>query len=79
DVSDRGELWRVEVSNAVLHCRPARPDEEVTLRLDRQTLAQLILGEVDITSAEIEGERAPLGELIELLDVFEFWFGIAEP
>lgn len=79
DVSDQGELWRVEVSNAVLHCRPARPDEEVTLRLDRQTLAQLILGEVDITSARIEGERAPLGELIELLDVFEFWFGIAEP
>jgi alkyl sulfatase BDS1-like metallo-beta-lactamase superfamily hydrolase len=79
DVSDQGELWRVEVSNAVLHCRPACPDEVVTLRLDRQTLAQLILGEVDITSAEIEGERAPLGELIELLDVFEFWFGIAEP
>ncbi|MEZ6030171.1 MAG: alkyl sulfatase dimerization domain-containing protein [Hyphomonadaceae bacterium] len=79
DVSDQGELWRVEVSNAVLHTRPARAGEEVTLRVDRQTLAQLILGEADIASARIEGERAPLGKLIEMLDVFEFWFGIAEP
>lgn len=79
DVCDRSEIWRVEVSNAVLHCRPARPDEEATLRLDRHTLAQLILGEEDITIAKIEGDRAPLGELIKLLDVFEFWFGIAEP
>ncbi len=79
DVSDQGELWRVEVSNAVLHFRPARAGEEATLRADRQTLAQLILGEADIASAKIEGERAPLGKLIEMLDVFEFWFGIAEP
>lgn len=79
DVSDQGELWRVEVSNAVLNFRPARAGEEVTMRVDRQTLAQLILGEENIASAKIEGDRAPLGQLIEMLDVFEFWFGIAEP
>jgi alkyl sulfatase BDS1-like metallo-beta-lactamase superfamily hydrolase len=78
-VRDADETWYVEVSNAVLHHRPARADEVPDLQLDRRTLARLILGEADIASADIEGTPEPLATLLPLLDLYNFWFGIAEP
>lgn len=79
EVRDAAERWRVDLSNAVLRHRPARTDEPTTLSLDRPMLARLILGDEDIAAAKTEGDAAPLAALLNLLDVFEFWFGIAEP
>ena len=79
EVRDAGEVWFVELSNGVLHHRPARPGEAATMHLNRLTLAQLILGEVAISDAEIGGEAKPLDTLLSMLDLFEFWFGIVDP
>ena len=52
--------------------------EEIIAHL-REVEVRLILGEEDLSSAKIEGDREPLGMVLSLLDLFNFWFGIVEP
>jgi alkyl sulfatase BDS1-like metallo-beta-lactamase superfamily hydrolase len=78
-VRDEQTCFHVEISNAVLwHEQIPLPDHP-TLALDRLTLAKLILGEMTPAEADIEGDREPLAVLVDLLDRFEFWFGIVTP
>lgn len=78
-VRDEQTCFHVELSNAVLWHEQIPLTRPPTLALDRLTLAQLILGEMTPADADIEGDREPLALLVDLLDRFEFWFGIVTP
>ena len=71
---ETGEAFEVELSNGVLHHRPATGP---TVTLSRATLVALVGGEK--TEAEIAGDAAPLAALLATLDRFDFWFNIIEP
>lgn len=85
-VTDTAEAFDVEVSNAVLHCRPidfAGAADAGSIRMDRLTLAQLLLKETTAKQAaavgKLAGDAEPLETLLGLLDQFDFWFGIVTP
>jgi alkyl sulfatase BDS1-like metallo-beta-lactamase superfamily hydrolase len=80
--SDTGERFAVSVENAVLHHRPGDGGPEVTLT--RSGLIALVIGETTLEEAladgAVDGEgAAALGELLPLLDRFDFWFEIVAP
>ena len=71
---ETGDAFEVELSNGVLHHRPAT---EPTVTVSRATLVALVGGEK--SEAEIAGDTAPLAALLATLDRFDFWFNIVEP
>ena len=73
---ETGEVFEVELSNGVLHHRPAA---DPTLTLSRATLVALVGGEQAVEDAKIAGDRTPLATLLATLDRFDFWFNIVEP
>ena len=73
--ADTGEAFAIEVSNGVLHHRPATAAPDVTL--SRATLVALVGGE-EVADAPT-GDTAALDELLAVLDRFDFWFNIIEP
>ncbi len=80
--TDADETFSLKVRNGVLHHRPAKPSE-TAIRLSRNTLVDLVVGdrtlEAAATDGLIEGDAAPLSELLEQLDRFDFWFEIVLP
>ncbi|WP_374347566.1 alkyl/aryl-sulfatase [Phenylobacterium sp.] len=80
--TDADETFSLKVRNGVLHHRPAKPSE-TAIRLSRNTLVDLVVGdrtlEAAVTDGLIEGDAAPLGELLMQLDRFDFWFEIVLP
>ncbi|WP_419809418.1 alkyl/aryl-sulfatase [Sphingomonas sp.] len=74
--TDTGEAFEVEVSNGVLHHRPA-PDP--TVSLSRATLIALVGSGNGVDEVSVEGDAAPLTALLRALDRFDFWFPIVEP
>lgn len=77
---------RLELSNGALNHltgRAARPDASV--RLDRATLNEIVLGGTTVAKAiaagkvTIAGDPSKFEELLALLDTFEFWFDIVTP
>jgi alkyl sulfatase BDS1-like metallo-beta-lactamase superfamily hydrolase len=80
--SDTGERFAVSVENAVLRHKAGDGGPVVTLT--RPTLIGLVIGETTLDAAlaggAVSGEGAPaLGELLPLLDRFDFWFEIVAP
>ena len=82
---DTGETFSVGVENAVLHHRAEALPGAPTITLTRGTLPDLVLGLTTLGAALEAGlVTAPagadaLGELLALLDRFDFWFEIVAP
>jgi alkyl sulfatase BDS1-like metallo-beta-lactamase superfamily hydrolase len=86
-IQDSGQHFLVSLENAVLNYLPNRSaatvDAEVTIV--REALADLLLKTRSVAElaadghVEISGDSAALETLIDLLDVFDFWFEIVTP
>jgi alkyl sulfatase BDS1-like metallo-beta-lactamase superfamily hydrolase len=79
---DVGESFAVSVENAVLHHKPGA--EGPLARLTRGDLVDLVTGSLSLETALQEGRLAgdgasALGDLLALLDRFDFWFEIVTP
>jgi alkyl sulfatase BDS1-like metallo-beta-lactamase superfamily hydrolase len=82
DFTDVGESFAVSVENAVLHHKPGAKGPVASLT--RSDLVELVTGSLSLEVARGEGRLAgdgagPLGELLALLDRFDFWFEIVTP
>jgi alkyl sulfatase BDS1-like metallo-beta-lactamase superfamily hydrolase len=80
--TDTGESFAVSVENAVLHHAPGEGGPEAALT--RPVLIALVIGETTLEAALADGMvsgegAAVLGELLPLLDRFDFWFEIVAP
>jgi alkyl sulfatase BDS1-like metallo-beta-lactamase superfamily hydrolase len=80
--TDIGEQFAVSVENAVLHHKAGQGGPEVALT--RPALIALVIGETTLEKAMADGVvsgpgAAVLGELLALLDRFDFWFEIVAP
>lgn len=76
--SDTGERFAISVENAVLHHDAGEGGPEV--RLSRQTLVDLVLGETVADALQPVGPgRDALIRLMSLLDRFDLWFEISAP
>lgn len=79
--------YLVELENGVLNntagIQAEKPD--ATISLDRATLDEIVLGGSTLDKAvadgkvKISGDGAKLGQLMSMLDNFEFWFNIVTP
>ena len=80
--TDVDEAFTLRVRNGVLHHRPAIASQ-TAIRLTRNTLVDLVVGDRTLEAAQaeglVEGDAAPLGELLAQLDRFDFWFEIVLP
>jgi alkyl sulfatase BDS1-like metallo-beta-lactamase superfamily hydrolase len=80
--NDTGESFAISVENAVLHHALGASGPEVALT--RPVLIALVIGETTLEAAladgTVSGEGAGvLGQLLPLLDRFDFWFEIVAP
>jgi alkyl sulfatase BDS1-like metallo-beta-lactamase superfamily hydrolase len=80
--NDAGERFAVSVENAVLHHKLGEGGPVVTLT--RPVLIGLVIGETTLAAALADGTvsgqgASVLGELLALLDRFDFWFEIVTP
>jgi alkyl sulfatase BDS1-like metallo-beta-lactamase superfamily hydrolase len=80
--TDTGEQFAVSISNAVLHHAAGEGGPAVSLT--RPVLIALVIGETTLDAAladgKVSGEGvAVLGQLLPLLDRFDFWFEIVAP
>lgn len=85
-IRDTGERFALWLENAVLHSTTGAADSpDATIELTRATLADLTLKTTEVADAraqgslQIEGDAQSLVDLIDLLDVFDFWFPIVLP
>jgi alkyl sulfatase BDS1-like metallo-beta-lactamase superfamily hydrolase len=84
---DTKQRYAVELSNGALSHLANRQaqDADATVRIDRATLNEIVLGgttlEKEITAGKvkIDGDAKKVNELVALLDKFEFWFNIVTP
>jgi alkyl sulfatase BDS1-like metallo-beta-lactamase superfamily hydrolase len=87
DFTDSGERAVLELSNGTLNHSLGRSakDPDATVRLTRQALNRVIVGETTLIAEAESGEIdvspdiAPLAKLVDCLDEFEFWFNIIQP
>lgn len=87
NVTDTKETCLVTLENAVLHHEfdKVRSDAHASLTIDRPSLAELILKNVTLVdlqekgSARVDGSAGAITDLLDLLDVFDFWFEIVMP
>jgi alkyl sulfatase BDS1-like metallo-beta-lactamase superfamily hydrolase len=85
--TDTKEQFNVEMTNGVLNHTAGlqAPNADATIKMERETLNQILIGGASLDSAieagtvQIDGATAKLKELISYLDNFEFWFNIATP
>jgi alkyl sulfatase BDS1-like metallo-beta-lactamase superfamily hydrolase len=80
--TDTGERFALRVENAVL--RHWAGEDGPLARLSRAALVALLTGETSLEAAKAEGAvagpgTAALGELLPLLDRFDFWFELVAP
>ncbi|THD71526.1 alkyl sulfatase dimerization domain-containing protein [Phenylobacterium sp.] len=80
--TDTGENFAVSLSNAVLHHEAGEGGPGVSLT--RPVLIALVIGETTLEAAladgKVSGDGATvLGQLLPLLDRFDFWFEIVAP
>lgn len=84
--SDRGEHWRVELSNGALHALAvdATPAADVSLTLARTTLDAMLLGQLQPAQAVadgrlgLSGQAALMAHFFGLLDRFTMSFPVVE-
>lgn len=87
DLGEESGQYVLALSNGVLNHTPDLQvdDADATLTLSRDTLNDIILGEVTLEQAtesgdlQIDGDADKLGQLVAMLDTFEFWFNIVTP
>lgn len=85
--SDAGEQYVLELENAALSHIAGRQaaDADLTVSLMRETLNAILLGktsfekEVGAGRIALTGNARVLGELLSMLDTFDFWFNIVTP
>lgn len=87
DFTDTKERYLLSLENAVLHHvkdkRAAKPDASISIT--RTGLLDILLGETTLDAltasgkVKVEGDAGALGELVGLLDQFDFWFEIVMP
>jgi alkyl sulfatase BDS1-like metallo-beta-lactamase superfamily hydrolase len=60
-------------------------DADATIKLSRDTLNDIVLQQTTLEKAiadgdvKIDGDADKLGQLVSMLDTFEFWFNIITP
>ncbi|MCB0256487.1 MAG: MBL fold metallo-hydrolase [Anaerolineae bacterium] len=87
DFPDTKEKYLLELSNGALSHFPSTQSDraDATVTMDRKTLNEIVLGtttlekETAAGSVKIDGDAKKLGELVALLDKFDFWFNIVTP
>jgi len=89
ELTDLDERHLLELSNGVLHNRPATDDDQVaagsTITTTRAWLHRVLLAEDPAAALrnnggiEVAGETTSLLRALELLDEFPFWFDIVTP
>lgn len=87
DFPDTKQKYLLELSNGALSHYPSTQSDkaDATVTLDRQTLNEIVLGtstlekETTAGKVKIDGDEKKLGELVALLDKFDFWFNIVTP
>ena len=86
EVTDRDEIWRVQVSNRTMHAVPRPADSpDATLRVTHDLLVDLSAAEITISDAvnngraSVDGDIAAARAVFDHLDVFESMFAIVEP
>ena len=85
--TDTGEQYVLELENAALSHIAGRQaaDADLTVSLMRETLNAILLGktsfekEVGAGRIALTGNARVLGELLSMLDTFDFWFNIVTP
>jgi alkyl sulfatase BDS1-like metallo-beta-lactamase superfamily hydrolase len=85
--TDIGETHVLELENAVLHHEqaPAREDADVTLKLARSTWDSIVIREISLQGAlldgaiDVDGSRLSLLSFFSMLDTFEPTFEIVTP
>ena len=85
--TDAGEQYVLELENAALSHIAGRQaaDADLTVSLMRETLNAILLGktsfekEVGAGNIALTGNARVLGELLSMLDTFDFWFNIVTP
>tara|TARA_R110000824_G_scaffold118960_15_gene272357 strand:+ start:49751 stop:51649 length:1899 start_codon:yes stop_codon:yes gene_type:complete len=87
EFTDTKECYLLWLENAVLHHIKDRHSDnaQASIATTRLGLVQLVLGEAPLDKLmadgkmKIEGDKAALSELVDLLDYFNFWFEIVMP
>ena len=75
----------IEQALLVAYHRTEGATQTSRVTLDRKTLNEIVLGtttlekETTAGKVKIEGDEKKLGELVALLDKFDFWFNIVTP
>ena len=86
-ITDTGERFLLSLENAVLNHQPGKeaPDADANVRITRIALVDIGLKIRTIDEAlqsgelQVSGSLQSLEKLIDLLDVFDFWFQIVLP
>lgn len=86
DFGDEGK-YLVELENGVLNNTKDKQSDEAdaTITLTRADLNSIALGEAKLDQAvsdgkvKVAGDNAKLGQLVSMLDSFDFWFNIVTP
>lgn len=83
---DTKQDYALTLKNGVLNYRPKLSDKaDASWTLSRETLNAIMLKESTLEKAitdgdvKVTGDKAKLGELLDCLDTFEFWFDIVTP
>jgi len=87
NIFDTGQSFLVRVVNGVFHSFEGQtaPDADQTVTLSRNALVDIVLKEESVANliaageAKAEGAEDALAALVDLLDVFDFWFEIVMP
>lgn len=85
--TDTKEQYVVELENAALShiAGQQAADADVTVTLTREKLNDILLGQTTLEKAvasgdvQVDGDADKLGDLVSMLDTFDFWFNIVTP
>lgn len=83
EFSDLSQAYALTVENGVLnYSKKPNPASTAKVILTKATFDRIQIGEITVEQAitsgdvKIEGQREALGELVAMLDTFDFWFNI---
>lgn len=87
DFGEKDGKYLIQLENGVLNNTAAlqADNADATITLTRDSLNGIVLGETTLDKAvadgsvKVTGDNAKLGQLVSMLDNFEFWFNIVTP
>lgn len=87
DFGDKDGKYLLQLENGVLNNTKGQQADnaDATITLTRDNLNAIVLGDTTLDKAvadgsiKVTGDNAKLGQLVSMLDNFEFWFNIATP